>query len=137
MVPNNWYQSRCDSIYLDRVRNPRWQELQFFSLRSSRDSVSPPEVERVGDQSWCVASKGSIGSLAPKKKQTKFQLEMSKSVEDLSTQFELMSKQFAGFQTMMREALDKISGLEEWRSSADEAFDEMLQKADSVVSRVD
>jgi hypothetical protein len=62
---------------------------------------------------------------------------MSKSIEDLSTQFELMTRQFTEFQTMMREALDKITGLEEWRSSADESLDNLLQKADSVVTQVD
>lgn len=59
---------------------------------------------------------------------------MSKSVEDLSTQFELMTKQFAGFQTMMRQALDKITGR---RSSADESLDSLLQKTDTVVTQVD
>jgi hypothetical protein len=62
---------------------------------------------------------------------------MSKSVEDLSTQFELMTRQFTELQTMMREALDKITRLEEWRSSADESLNNLLQKADSVVTWVD
>jgi len=38
-----------------------------------------------------------------------------------------MAKQFARFQDMMRQTLDKLDGLESWRSTADKSLDNLLQ----------
>lgn len=43
-----------------------------------------------------------------------------------------MSAQFAGFQQMMEKSLDKLSELEQWRSSADKAFDKLIQQAEQT-----
>lgn len=93
-------------------------------------------VHWVGEeQGWCVA--GLSPTLAPKRKPTKFQQEMMKSVEDLSAQLEMMSKQFARFQNMIRGMLDKLDGLESWRSTMDKSLGSLLQKTDDVVTQVD
>jgi hypothetical protein len=69
--------------------------------------------------------------LAPKKKPTKFQLEMATSIDDLKMTMETMAtqlagvqdmvNQFAGFQQMMTTTLDKLNELEAWRTVAETA----------------
>ena len=121
---------------LDRGDNPRWQ---VIAVRHFGVVIVNPEVRaeahRVSKEQSSLRS-GILSRLAPKRKPTKFQQEMAKSVDDLSAQFETMTKQFAGFQTMMRETLDKLDGLQSWKSTADESLGNLLQKTDAMGNRV-
>jgi hypothetical protein len=75
-------------------------------------------------------------ALAPKKKLTKFQLEMSTSIDDSKTTMESMAKQlvgvqdmakqFAGYQKVMATTLDKLNDLEAWRSLAETLMGTMM-----------
>lgn len=62
---------------------------------------------------------------------------MADSVQDLSAKFDKLSTRFDSFQEMMKESLDKWSGLEAWRMTADEALGELLQKTTTVAEQVD
>lgn len=61
---------------------------------------------------------------------------MSKSIEELSTQFKLMMKQFVGFQSMMRSTLDSLDAIGLWQATADSAFDELREKAEGTTTSI-
>jgi len=50
-------------------------------------------------------------------------------MEDLATKFD-------GFDAIMQKVLDKVTGLETWRSSADASMDALLAKADDTATRL-
>jgi len=54
---------------------------------------------------------------------------MTISMEDLATKFD-------GFDAIMQKVLDKVTGLETWRSSADASMDALLAKADDTATRL-
>ena len=58
------------------------------------------------------------------------------SIENLSAEFNTLTTQFNGFQAMMKQMLDKLSGVEAWWTSIDKAFELLLQKADQATSRI-
>jgi len=54
---------------------------------------------------------------------------MTSSMEDFT-------KKLDGVELMVSQLMDKLSGLETWRSSADEATDRLLSQAETVISRL-
>lgn len=62
---------------------------------------------------------------------------MAKSVEELSKQFEVMKKQFAGFQNMMQNSLDSLNAMGSWQTSANKAFGELREQAVNAMSSLD
>ena len=62
--------------------------------------------------------------LAPSKP-TKFQQQMATNIEDLA-------KQFQGFQSMMKKALDELSSLNSWKGAVDESMGDLLLKTDAA-----
>ena len=75
--------------------------------------------------------------LAPKKKPTKLQREMAQSMEDLSTRFETMSKQFEGFQKMMQNTLDSLNAMGSWQASTDKVFGDLRERAEGTKASLD
>ena len=59
---------------------------------------------------------------------------MAKSLEELPTQFEVMMKQFAGFQNMMQNSLDSLNAMGAWQVSADKAFADLRERADGATT---
>lgn len=59
---------------------------------------------------------------------------MAKSLEELSTQFEMMMKQFVGFQTMMQSTLDSVNSIGTWQATADNVFEELRETAEGAVT---
>lgn len=55
-------------------------------------------------------------------------------MEELSTQFEKMMKQFAGFQTMMQNSLDSLNAMGAWQATADKSLDDLRQQAHGTSS---
>lgn len=49
---------------------------------------------------------------------------------------EELSKQFEGFQDMMQKSLDKLSGLEAWKTAVDESMGTILTKSDENAARL-
>jgi hypothetical protein len=84
--------------------------------------------------------------LAPKKRITKFQAEMTTSIEDLKASMEAMTKQFAGLQDMAKQfagfqdamatTLDKLNDLEAWWTVAETSMGSMMQKSTEAVNRI-
>jgi len=70
--------------------------------------------------------------LAPRRKPSKHQQAMAQSVDELNAKFDKLSTRFESFQDMMRESLEKWSGLEAWWRTADESFGSSLEKTASV-----
>jgi hypothetical protein len=56
--------------------------------------------------------------LAPGRKPFKHQQAMAQSVDELNAKIDKLSTRFESFQDMMRESLDKWSGLEAWRRTS-------------------
>ncbi|CAD6222998.1 unnamed protein product [Miscanthus lutarioriparius] len=53
---------------------------------------------------------------------------MAKNVEELAVKFELMMKQFSGFQNMMKDSLDSLNAMGSWQISADKTtFEKITQ----------
>lgn len=67
--------------------------------------------------------------LAPPRKPSKAQQQMATDLDDLS-------KQFQGFQEMMKQALDELTSLKSWRGAVDETMGTMLLKADATSARL-
>ena len=67
--------------------------------------------------------------LALKRGPSKLQQDMAKNVEELAVKFELMMKQFSGFQNMMKDSLDSLNAMGSWQISADKVFSELCEKA--------
>lgn len=74
--------------------------------------------------------------LAPKWQPSKIQQQMASSLEDLK-KFDLLSNKFESFLDMMKQSLDKWSGMEAWRMTAGESFDALLQRTTTVAEQVD
>uniref|UniRef100_A0A0A9DEA6 Retrotransposon gag domain-containing protein n=1 Tax=Arundo donax TaxID=35708 RepID=A0A0A9DEA6_ARUDO len=49
---------------------------------------------------------------------------------------EELAKQFVGFELMMKQALDKLTGLESWRTTADSSLSTLLMKTEEAVARI-
>jgi len=62
--------------------------------------------------------------LAPRKP-TKFEAALTKAMDDLATKF-------SGFETMMTQALDKLTGREAWRTAAEGATDKLLTQTERL-----
>ena len=62
--------------------------------------------------------------LAPSKS-TKLQQQMATNIEDLA-------KQFQGFQSMMKKALEELSSLNSWKGAVDESMGDLLLKTDAA-----
>ena len=60
--------------------------------------------------------------LAPQKKTSKFEAAVMTSMDDLSSKLE-------GFESVMKQMLDKLTGLEAWRATADASMDKLLATA--------
>ena len=54
----------------------------------------------------------------------------------MTTSMEDFMKKLDGVELMVSQLMDKLSGLETWRSSADEATDRLLSQAETVISRL-
>ena len=52
---------------------------------------------------------------------------MTRSVADLAAKFD-------GFDAIMQDILDKVTGLKSWRSTADSSMDAQLSKADDAAT---
>ena len=66
--------------------------------------------------------------LAPSKP-TKLQQQMATNIEDLA-------KQFQGFQSMMKKALEELSSLNSWKGAVDESMGDLLLKTDATSARL-
>ena len=47
-----------------------------------------------------------------------------------------LAKKFEGFEALMTQALDKLSGLEAWRTSAEEATGRILTQSERLTARL-
>lgn len=47
-----------------------------------------------------------------------------------------LAQKFAGFELMMKQTLDKVSGIEAWQSSAGDSMSSLLTKADDAGTRL-
>ena len=61
-------------------------------------------------------------ALAPRKA-TKFETQFVAAMDDISTKL-------AGFESLMNQMLDKMTSLEAWRSTSEEASDRLLTQAE-------
>jgi len=52
----------------------------------------------------------------------------------MDTAMEDLMKKFEGVELMVTQILDKLTNLEAWRSTAEEATDRLLSQAESVAS---
>ena len=66
--------------------------------------------------------------LSPQKPK-KFEAALTTAMDDLATKF-------SGFETMMTQALDKLIGLEAWRTAAEGATDKLLAQTERLESRL-
>jgi hypothetical protein len=67
--------------------------------------------------------------LAPKKKPTKVEALMAANAE-------ASVKQYQGIELLLQQLLDKVTGLESWRTSADSSLGSLLQTASDTAMRV-
>lgn len=58
-------------------------------------------------------------------------------MEELTSQFEKMMKQFSGFQTMMQSSLDSLNALGAWQATADKAFGDLHQRVEGTTSSLE
>ncbi|CAD6336947.1 unnamed protein product [Miscanthus lutarioriparius] len=61
---------------------------------------------------------------------------MATSTEALSASMEKMATQFEGFQTMMKQTLETLSGVGAWQATADEALEHLRQRANAAVTSI-
>ena len=54
----------------------------------------------------------------------------------MTTSMEELAKKFDSFETLMSQALDKLTGLEVWKTSAEDATDRLLTQSERLVSRL-
>lgn len=57
-------------------------------------------------------------------------------MEDLSAQFETMSKQLAGFQSMMKDTLDTLNTMSTRQAAADEMLRDLRSRTDAAASNI-
>ena len=54
----------------------------------------------------------------------------------MTTAMEDFTKKLDGVELLVTQIMDKLNGLETWKSSADEATDRLLSQAETVMSRL-
>jgi len=54
----------------------------------------------------------------------------------MTTSMEDLAKKFDGFDAALTKVLDKLSGLEAWKSTADVAMDKLLTSSEHTASRL-
>lgn len=60
----------------------------------------------------------------------------SKLQQQMATNIEELAKQFQGFQSMMKQALDELSSINSWRGAVDESMGAMMLKQDATAARL-
>lgn len=67
----------------------------------------------------------------------KAQAQIAASLENLASKFDELTKHFEGFQTMMKQTLDTLSGMGAWQTSANEPLGDLQQWADAMKTSID